>query len=76
LKKAVQGIKKKPVESRVSGTGVVHLITNKMRMAGQAFFLDGDDPTALFVPVMNLTQAKSWKGEAYGALFVMGLPSA
>ena len=59
----------------MAGTGVVHFISNKMRMTGQADHFDGEDACALLIPVMELSQAKSWQGEAYYALFVLGLPS-
>jgi hypothetical protein len=36
--------------------------------------LDGDTASALLIPVMKLSDAKSWSGEAYCAIFVMGLP--
>jgi hypothetical protein len=76
LKKAVRGFKNSTEQPRrVPGTGVVHFNSNKLRMENQAKYYDGDDPSALLIPVMTLTEAKSWQGEAYCALFVMGLPS-
>jgi hypothetical protein len=72
LKKAVRGYKKE--RNRCAGTGVVHFVSNKLRMFAQRNVLDVDSPCALLIPVMNLTQAKTWEGEAYSALFVMGWP--
>jgi hypothetical protein len=76
LKKAVRGFKNPNTndQSRMPGTGVVHFVSNKLRMAHQAAFLDGDNPSALLIPVMKLSEAKSWNGTAYSALFVMGAP--
>jgi hypothetical protein len=74
LKKAVRGFKKQKDQSRIPGTGVVHFVSNKLRMTDQRLFLDGENPSALLIPVMTLSQAKSWNGQAYSALFVMGLP--
>jgi hypothetical protein len=37
--------------------------------------LDDENPSALLlIPVMKLSDVKSWSGGAYSALFVMGLP--
>jgi hypothetical protein len=77
LTKAVRGFSRNRKQvTRVSGTGVVHFISNKFRLVGQRKYLDGDNPSALLIPVMTLTDAKSWSGQAYSALFVMGLPSS
>jgi hypothetical protein len=74
LKKAVRGFKNENDRTRVPGTGVVQCISNKLRMAYQTAKLDGVNPSALLIPVMELEDANSWNGTAYSALFVMGWP--
>jgi hypothetical protein len=62
-------------QSQLPGTGVAHFISSKLRMHWKRLYLDGEDPSALLIPVMELTQAKSWQGEVYCALCDFGLPS-
>ncbi|KAG7337123.1 hypothetical protein IV203_006386 [Nitzschia inconspicua] len=75
-KKAVRGyINKETSTKRSPGSGVVHFVSNKIRMSNQAVFFDGDTPNAILIPTMSLESAKAWKGEAYGAIFAVGLPT-
>jgi hypothetical protein len=70
----VRGFRNSHEERR--GTGVVHYFnSNKPRMASQAKIFDCDSPFALLISVMDLTDAKSWQGQAYCARCVIGLPS-
>jgi hypothetical protein len=73
LKKAVRGFRNSH-EERL-GTGVVQFKSNKLRMASQAKYLGSDSPFALLISVIDLTEAKSWQGQAYTARCVIGLPS-
>ncbi|KAG7363915.1 hypothetical protein IV203_037117 [Nitzschia inconspicua] len=75
-KKAVRGyIDTEKSTKRASGSGVVHFVSNKVRMSNQAVFFYGDTPNAILIPTMSLESAKTWKGEAYGAIFAVGLPT-
>ena len=74
-KKAIRGcIDAGPPRSRKHGTGVVHFVSNKIRLANQAHVLDGMNPSCLIVPVMTLENAKAWKGEGYNAICLAGRP--
>ena len=55
---------KKEKISRKYGTGVVHLVSNKIRLRDQKHGLDGNNPSFFIVPVMELEKAKNWKGES------------
>lgn len=57
---------------RATQTGVVHFVTNKMRLKDQAHMIDGNNPTCLIVPVLNHVQVKKWKGESYSAICLVG----
>ncbi|KAG7369588.1 hypothetical protein IV203_027334 [Nitzschia inconspicua] len=61
-------VQKKP------GTGVIHFVTNKIRLQSQENTLDGKKPTVLIVPVMTLQGAKDWRGEGYSAICLAGHP--
>ncbi|KAG7340818.1 hypothetical protein IV203_024361 [Nitzschia inconspicua] len=76
-KKAVRGhIKdKKKSTKRAPGSGVVHFVSNKIRMSNQGRVFDGGSPKVILIPTMSLESAKAWKGEAYSALFAAGLPN-
>ena len=60
--------------SREPLTGVVHFVSNKIRLANQQNIFDGSEPSCLIIPVMNLEQAKQWRGEPYKAICLMGIP--
>lgn len=55
-------------------TGVVHFVSNKIRLQQQGYLLDGDAPTLLIVPCMTVERANIWKGEKYKAVVLAGLP--
>ncbi|KAG7340848.1 hypothetical protein IV203_024391 [Nitzschia inconspicua] len=76
-KKAVRGHIKDPEKStkRAPGSGVVHFVSNKIRMSNQGRVFDGGSPKVILIPTMSLESAKAWKGEAYSALFAAGLPN-
>ncbi|KAG7373593.1 hypothetical protein IV203_034317 [Nitzschia inconspicua] len=76
-RKAVRGhIKdKKKSTKRAPGSGVVHFVSNKIRMSNQDRVFDGESPKVILIPTMSLESAKAWKGEAYTALFAAGLPN-
>ncbi|KAG7373505.1 hypothetical protein IV203_034229 [Nitzschia inconspicua] len=76
-KKAVRGHIKDEKKStkRAPGSGVVHFVSNKIRMSNQGRVFDGDSPKVILIPTMSLESAKAWKGEAYTALFAAGLPN-
>ena len=60
---------------KVPGTGVVHMVPNKIRLNNQTCLLDGKMPNVLIVPIMNLEMAKKWRGEEYNAICLAGFPS-
>ena len=55
-------------------TGVVHFVSNKIRLQQQGYLLDGNAPTLLIVPCMTVERANKWKGEKYKAVVLAGLP--
>jgi hypothetical protein len=66
LKKAVRGFKNSKEQTRRAlGTGVVDFYSKKLRIASQAKYFDGDEPSALLIPVMTLTEAQSWQGQVF-----------
>jgi hypothetical protein len=60
--------------SRREGTGVIHFVSNKIRLLGQSLSLDGPHPKCLIVPVMTLNDARNWRGEGYKAVCFAGVP--
>ena len=66
--------KRKPKKERLDHTGVVHFVSNKIRMKNQKVYFDGRKPLVLLIPCMTLEQAKGWRGEKYTAVFLAGLP--
>jgi hypothetical protein len=76
--KALRGVVKKDgsrnQESRNQETGLVHFTSNKLRLKDQKLILDGNNPRGMIIPVLNVDQAKQWQGQAYDAIFVLGLP--
>ncbi|KAG7371569.1 hypothetical protein IV203_020139 [Nitzschia inconspicua] len=74
--KAVRGFKidGNKTTKRAPGSGVVHFVSNKIRMANQGILFDGQNANAILIPTISLESAKAWKGEAYSALFAVGLP--
>ena len=70
------GSNSKRKASRDPGTGVVHFVTNKIRLQGQSSALDGDSPYCMIVPVMTLKDAKEWRGKGYEAICFVGRPSS
>jgi hypothetical protein len=68
---ATSATKRKP---RIVHTGVVHFVSNKLRMMGQGSVLDGASPTMLIIPCMTLKEAKEWIGGGYKAVVLTGLP--
>jgi hypothetical protein len=85
--KATRGVQRAPMptsdrksrvdekQPRKSDTGVVHFVSNKIRLEGQGRILDGDEPQGLLVPVMAMEDAKKWRGEKYEAIFLLGQPA-
>ncbi|KAG7369593.1 hypothetical protein IV203_027339 [Nitzschia inconspicua] len=60
------------------GTGVIHFVTNKIRLHNQEKTLDGKSdrkkPSLLIVPVLTLQGAKDWRGKGYSAICLAGYP--
>mmetsp|Transcript_13340 Transcript_13340/g.36788 ORF Transcript_13340/g.36788 Transcript_13340/m.36788 type:complete len:114 (-) Transcript_13340:799-1140(-) len=52
---------------RVGKTGIKHMVTNKILLAGQKHFFDVA-PCLVIVPIMNRQSALDWGGEEYHAL--------
>jgi hypothetical protein len=75
-KKAARGytLSSKKWCRRKKGTRVVHFVSNKIRLQGQAQALDGPNPTCLIVPVMSLEDARKWRGDSYHAICFAGVP--
>jgi hypothetical protein len=61
-------------KQRVDHTGVIHFVSNKIRMRLHGTVLDGRTPTMLIVPCMTLKEANGWRGEGYKAVVLTGLP--
>ena len=64
--------RKKIQKERFEHTGVVHFVSNKIRMKNQGAYFDGKTPLSLLVPCMTLEQARGWRGETYKAVFWPG----
>ena len=60
--------------SKEGGTGVVHFVTNKLRMMYQKEVWDAENCNALMIPIMKLEDAVAWVGQSYRALFIIGKP--
>ncbi|KAG7369541.1 hypothetical protein IV203_027287 [Nitzschia inconspicua] len=60
-------------EQKKPRAGVIHFVTNKIRLQSQENTLDGAEPTVLIVPVMTLQGAKDWRGEGYSAILLYKL---
>ncbi|KAG7338141.1 nucleotide-diphospho-sugar transferase [Nitzschia inconspicua] len=73
-KKALRGYQKgTPKNSRtVAGSGLVNFVSNKLRISCHQHLFDGQFPKAILIPTMSLESAKTWKGEAYSAIFAAG----
>jgi hypothetical protein len=67
---------KKGRKDRMDHTGLVHAVSNKLRMEGQGTHMDGHTPKMLLIPAMTLEHAKAWRGEAYVAVVLAGLPES
>ncbi|KAG7338137.1 hypothetical protein IV203_034362 [Nitzschia inconspicua] len=74
-KKALRGYQKGTTKNSrtVAGSGLVNFVSNKLRMANHQQIFDGQFPKAILIPTMSLESAKTWKGEAYSAIFAFGL---
>ncbi|KAG7340915.1 hypothetical protein IV203_024458 [Nitzschia inconspicua] len=74
-KKALRGYQKgtKKNSRTVAGSGLVNFVSNKVRMFNHQLIFDGQFPKAILIPTMSLESAKTWKGEAYSAIFAVGL---
>lgn len=64
----------KPKRSRAPGTGVVHFVSNKLRLHDQKKLMDGNEPCMLIVPVVDLEKANKWRGEGHSAIVLIGKP--
>jgi len=62
-------------KERIDLTGVVHFVSNKIRLADKKYLLDGNDPKMLIVPCMTLKEANEWRGQGYQAVVLAGLPN-
>jgi hypothetical protein len=72
LQKAIHGAKPTSGNNRkVANTGMKHFVSNKIRLAGQAEYLDRN-PCVLIIPVMDLATMKGWSGGGYKALVMVG----
>ena len=58
----------------VDNTGVVHFVSNKIRLEQQGLLLDGGAPTLLIIPCMTVKDANKWNGDKYKAVVLAGLP--
>jgi len=61
-------------KSRLHGTGVVHFVSNKLRLHDQGTLMDGKEPKMLIVPVMKVEEALNWRGQGYSAVVFTGKP--
>jgi hypothetical protein len=62
-------------KQRVNNTGVVHFVSNKIRLELQSKIADGKSPTMLIIPCMTLDEARKWRGEGYKAAILTGFPA-
>ena len=65
---------RKKTRRHQAGTGVIHFVTNKIRLQGQAFCFDGTKPFCMIVPSMTLREVKAWRGSRYTAICFVGHP--
>jgi len=73
--KATRGTKANQNAPRDAHTGVVHFLTNRVLMRGQAWALDGTQPKLMLLPCLTLTEAKNWNRGAYNAIALAGSPT-
>jgi hypothetical protein len=71
LQRAIHGSLEESGENKVANTGIKHMVANKIRLAGQATFLD-KYPCVLNVPAMTVSEMKTWSGGEYNAIVLMG----
>jgi hypothetical protein len=68
-RKAIHGVVPQEGRNRIKHTGIKHLVTNKIRLPGQAKCMD-NNPCLLIVPILSSHQVRSWNGEGYSAIVV------
>jgi predicted transcriptional regulator len=62
----IHGSKPKNGGKRWEYSGIKHLVPNKINLPGQKFM--DNYPCVLIVPIMDVDEAKRWKGESYDAI--------
>ena len=67
LRKCIQGSKMENGTKREQSTGLIHFISNKIRLSGQAEYFDLH-PCVIIVPILNVEQMKAWNGAGYSAI--------
>jgi hypothetical protein len=67
--KAIHGYSKHN-RSRTEHTGIKHMVTNKVRIAGQRQYMD-NNPCLLIVPILTTQEVKDWDGSGYDAIVVI-----
>jgi hypothetical protein len=72
--KAFCGVKGSGGCDRKPNSGLLHFTTNMLRLYRHNYILEGTDPQGMIIPVLSVDQAKKWQGQAYSALFVLGIP--
>lgn len=71
LQRAVHGTLEESGDNKEANTGIKHMVANKIRLAGQATYLD-KYPCVLIVPAMTVSEMKNWNGGGYKAIVLMG----
>jgi hypothetical protein len=71
LQRAVHGSLVECGDNKEANTGIKHMVANKIRLAGQATFLD-KYPCVLIVPAMTVSEMKNWNGGEYKAIVLVG----
>ena len=56
--------------SKIKGTGIKHLVTNKILLASQRDYFD-TAPCVMIVPIMSREDAIRWRGEGYPAIMLI-----
>jgi hypothetical protein len=59
------------MKDRITGVGLKHFASNKLRLCGQAEHYD-QHANVLIVPILTTDQVREWNGNGYEALFMIG----
>jgi hypothetical protein len=71
IQKLIHGCREEGKTNRMSGTGLKHFTSNKIRLPKQKEYFD-TDPCMFIIPVMTLEEVKTWNGGKYPAIFLAG----